>query len=95
MTAAVDVATRGAAALTGLVLQLLALSLWPVLLGGLLLLIVWGVCALLSIRRPAGRTSGVADFGPPAPEPLPAAGVDPHLPNVVPLADWRRRRATS
>jgi hypothetical protein len=93
MTAAVEVATR-MPALSGILFRLGVLVLSPVLLWGVLVAFTW-IDALLSDRRPVTHADGAADFGPPAPEPLASAGVDLHLPNVVPLAEWRRRRATS
>jgi hypothetical protein len=80
-------------ALTGILFRLGVLVLSPVVLWGLLVAFTW-IDALLGDRRPVTHADGGADSGPPAPKPLPTA-VDPHLPNVVPLADWRRRRATS
>ena len=47
--------------MTALVLQLLVLSLWPVVLVALLRAIAWGISVLLSIRRPSGSRSGHAD----------------------------------
>jgi hypothetical protein len=93
MTAAVEVATR-MPALSGILLRLGVLVLSPVLLWVVLVAFTW-IDALLSDHRPVTHADGGADSGPPAPEPLPSTGVDPHLPNVVPLAEWRRRRATS
>jgi hypothetical protein len=93
MTAAVEVATR-MPALTGILVRLLILVLSPVVVWVVLVAFDW-IDALLSDRRPVTHADGDTDFGPPAPEPLASAGVDLHLPNVVPLAEWRRRRATS
>ena len=89
MRAAVHVAT-GMPALTGILFRLGVLVLSPFVVCGLLMAFSW-IDARLSDRRPVTH----ADAGPPPPEPLAAGGVDPHLPNVVPLAQWRRRRATS
>jgi hypothetical protein len=70
------------------------LVLSPVVLWVLLVGLSW-IDDLLSDHRPVTHADEGADVGPPAPEPLANAGVDLHLPNVVPLAEWRRRRATS
>jgi hypothetical protein len=93
MTAAVEVATR-MPALNGILFRLLVLALSPFLLCGLLMAFD-RIDAFLTDRRPVTHADGGADDGPPPPEPLPTAGVDPHRPNVVPLAEWRRGRATS
>ena len=50
--------------MTVLVLQLLALSLRPVVLVALFLAIAWGIYAALSICRPSGSPSGHADHRP-------------------------------
>ena len=91
MRAAVHVAT-GMPALTGILFRLGVLVLSPLAVCGLLMAFSW-IDARLSDRgfTPTER----ADDEPPAPEPLAAGGVDPHLPDVVPLAEWKRRRATS
>ena len=81
-------------ALTGFLFRLVVLVLSPVVVW-LVLVAFDRIDALLSDRRPVTHADGDADFGSPAPEPLASAGVDPHLPNVVPLADWSRGRATS
>ena len=78
-----------------LLIGLLKMSLAPaalialVVVGQTIALFLWDRMFVYEERR-ADRVTG-----PPAPEPLPAAGVDPDLPNVVPLAEWRRRRATT
>ena len=74
--------------MTGLLLQLAILSLWPVLLGGLLLLIAWGgflaVGAITYRQRPAEDV----DTAPSAvPEPPPA--------NVYYLADRAKSRRSA
>ena len=93
MTAAVEVATR-MPALPGILFRLLVLVLSPFVLWGLFVVFTW-VDALLSNRRPVTHADEDADAGPPAPEPLARPDVDLHAPNVVPLAEWRRGRATS
>jgi hypothetical protein len=81
-------------AVAGFLFRLVVLVLSPVVVWVVLLAFGW-IDALLLDRRPVTHADGGADAGPPAPEPLPAAGVDPYPPNVVPLGEWRRRRATS
>ncbi len=79
----------------GLLFGLLALSLRPLVF--LALVAVGQFVALAPWDRMFARAEKRADrvIGPPVPEPLVPADLDPHLPNVVPLAEWRRRRATS
>ena len=73
-----------------LLLELLALTLWPVLLGGLLLAIAWGVCALLSIGRPIGPPGDACDYKVRTPA---STGVEQGSSNVTRLSEWRTRRA--
>lgn len=78
--------------MTGLLLQLAILSLWPVLLGGLLLLIAWG--GLLAVDAITYRQRS---------EPIPAevdapsaAAVPESLPaNVYYLADRAKSRRSA
>jgi hypothetical protein len=93
MTAAVEVAAR-MPALYGILFRLGVLVLSPVVLWVLLVGLSW-IDDLLSDRRPVTHADEGTDDGPPAPEPLASAGVDRHVANVVPLAEWRRGRATS
>jgi hypothetical protein len=77
-----------------LVLGLLRMSLAPavfvalVVVGQTIALAIWDRMFVREERRADSVT------GPPPPEPLPGPGLDPLPPNVVPLAEWRRRRAT-
>ena len=79
----------------GLLLGLLALSLRPLVF--LALVAVGQFVALALWDRMFVREEKRADrvTGPPAPEPIVPAGGGPQVADVVPLAEWRRRRATS
>ena len=79
----------------GLLLGLLALSLRPLVF---LALVAVGQFVALALwdrmfARAEKRADRVIDLQ--APEPRPEAGGGPHVADVVPLAEWRRRRATS
>jgi hypothetical protein len=78
-----------------LLLGLLRMSLAPaafvalVVVGQTIALLLWDRMFVHEERR-ADRVTG-----PSPPEPLASIDVDPHPPNVVPLAEWRRGRTTS
>jgi hypothetical protein len=75
--------------MTGLLLQLAILSLWPVLLGGLLLLIAWG--GFLAVDAITYRCSK------PIPPEVDAPSAAPDLPpaNVYYLADRAKARRSA
>jgi hypothetical protein len=74
---------------TLLLVELLALTLWPVLAGGLLVAIAWGICALVSIGRRVGSPGDACDDRVRTP---PSTGVEPGSSNVTRLSEWRTRR---
>jgi hypothetical protein len=72
-----------------LLVELLALTLWPVLAGGLLMAVAWGICALLSIGRGVGSPGDACDYRVATP---PSTRVEQGSSNVTRLSEWRTRR---
>jgi hypothetical protein len=72
-----------------LLVELLALTLWPVLAGGLLMAVAWGICALLSIGRRVGSPGDAGDYKVATP---PSASVEQGSSNVTRLSEWTTRR---
>jgi hypothetical protein len=73
-----------------LLVELLAVTLWPVLAGGLLMGVAWGICALLSIDRRVGSPGDACDDKVATPS---SASVEPGSSNVTRLSEWRTRRS--